>query len=1158
MEIQPIDQHRYVIRSAQADITRALNNIGINVFDTISKNPIMKSVQPPYNTDSIVGIDYVDGNINVARDMIRYRLNSFLNNHFQHDRFTSNEFSVNIAEKNPISHWKNINVTILSASPDKMNQGGPKKYRCYVIFSVDLPLELKHLKSKKIYTTDSTISTIIQSRFLALQHLTNDFENHLLGKEGFLDVYALIGTMGLTWMRGYLQYATMKPLNIVSTEWLEIITNAAILMQEYEVFRSVDPLSIAHTGYETAKTLINEFGGTKKQTFTDYFQSQNKNEFLDISQLSTQFETKYNEKNTQNKSLEETLDNIDNTITVDSRDLCNNTFLHIIGKNNTILKNIIQSVYHATFEINANSGSIVENNWQNIKQKEQHQINKSKTLEENNKSKAYRHLHETYPSFTIKHIECNHKKTQMFNYQYNKDDHWYFVSKKIIPPISTAVNVSNPNHIILRKEKYELEKMKLFSSFWQIKTTWNITLASTIHPANEKTIHLDFFSKKYSFTMNHIIKEKPILVTYTSSSYSSKNPNLGLISPSHNDINSPFQLSRYERNNHCKSKIDQNLEGLFALYVENISEQDIIKILMNPSTGEYKKSFSAQFINDKGILYPKWLLEEITFELLKFRNIITREVQVNKTDNIKTKQEYDFTNQITTLQERLLDKYNSENCKGVLNQYLKKFYQFHNGETIFKDTASKTIYYCLSLFMKSIEESLSEDLTEPIVRNINNAIEDAGSDSSCNEMQTDTTKAQQLINTNSFPIPNYIADNITLFFTEGSNYFQTWQENITCMVKQNPSYLSVDTYKNLTGYNQDNQPFGPRYIKYSNTCLFSPSSSFDSVIDNGFKELNTQLLDAINYGFDTLKTIQHDANLQISNQKRNIILQNLQDVSTVIVTRLKQNNDLQENIWMHMGNLLKTYFSKSSVEQNINQVLSSYFVMCSMDRYIIENLTDSKKQPAQIKQDIIQELKNSLPSHISVDTKRILHKTIRITVNEGYNKGVSSILKSPTVKMKLIGDKEQNKNGVFEAISNEVTTELQKKLSLQMKNGLTKAVSSIPSGLPLLPPFGWFLTINAWIIEVEGDIPQFILIDQNNDAKSHPLFGHQHLEFIRTNQEVQLDIDNNKSTIKTTCGVNTPIHFRYTTGSFIIVPPGQTGVGDRIGGFTEIKKCTDE
>jgi len=34
-------------------------------------------------------------------------------------------------------------------------------------------------------------------------------------------------------------------------------------------------------------------------------------------------------------------------------------------------------------------------------------------------------------------------------------------------------------------------------------------------------------------------------------------------------------------------------------------------------------------------------------------------------------------------------------------------------------------------------------------------------------------------------------------------------------------------------------------------------------------------------------------------------------------------------------------------------------------------------------------------------------------------------------------------------------------------------------------------------------------------------------------------------------GENLPIEFSFTTGTFIIVPPGVKGIGDRLGGTTE-------
>jgi hypothetical protein len=107
----------------------------------------------------------------------------------------------------------------------------------------------------------------------------------------------------------------------------------------------------------------------------------------------------------------------------------------------------------------------------------------------------------------------------------------------------------------------------------------------------------------------------------------------------------------------------------------------------------------------------------------------------------------------------------------------------------------------------------------------------------------------------------------------------------------------------------------------------------------------------------------------------------------------------------------------------------------------------------------------------------------------------------------------------------------------------------IPTGLPIFPPIGWYLTINAWVVWVDGEIPSFMVSDTTNDAKSNSLIGHEGLEYIR--EDIVVNMDTDGDLIEEYLGENEAIPFGYTTGSFIIVPPGGTGVGDRIGGYVE-------
>lgn len=96
-----------------------------------------------------------------------------------------------------------------------------------------------------------------------------------------------------------------------------------------------------------------------------------------------------------------------------------------------------------------------------------------------------------------------------------------------------------------------------------------------------------------------------------------------------------------------------------------------------------------------------------------------------------------------------------------------------------------------------------------------------------------------------------------------------------------------------------------------------------------------------------------------------------------------------------------------------------------------------------------------------------------------------------------------------------------------------------PTGLPILPPTPftpWLLTMNCWVIDVEGEFAQLKIIDTSDETIFHPLFGHEPQTYIR---ELKVITRSN-----TTLGENTRLSFGFTTVAFSLVPPWGMMVGD--------------
>ena len=125
-------------------------------------------------------------------------------------------------------------------------------------------------------------------------------------------------------------------------------------------------------------------------------------------------------------------------------------------------------------------------------------------------------------------------------------------------------------------------------------------------------------------------------------------------------------------------------------------------------------------------------------------------------------------------------------------------------------------------------------------------------------------------------------------------------------------------------------------------------------------------------------------------------------------------------------------------------------------------------------------------------------------------------------------------------------------LSLQNANVFADvALNTIPlknGGQQVLPPSpstAWVATTNMWKIRIKGRFHQFQLYDFDNECHPHPIFGHEAQIYSRKHY-----YDIRDPATGSVVGHNNPIEFEFTTGTFIFVPPGPKGVGDRLEGGT--------
>ncbi|MCD4847457.1 MAG: hypothetical protein K8R76_04625 [Candidatus Aegiribacteria sp.] len=119
-------------------------------------------------------------------------------------------------------------------------------------------------------------------------------------------------------------------------------------------------------------------------------------------------------------------------------------------------------------------------------------------------------------------------------------------------------------------------------------------------------------------------------------------------------------------------------------------------------------------------------------------------------------------------------------------------------------------------------------------------------------------------------------------------------------------------------------------------------------------------------------------------------------------------------------------------------------------------------------------------------------------------------------------------------------------LSLQNVNVFANNPTLINGGMQVLPPSpstAWVATTNIWKIRVKGRLHQFHLYDFDNECHPHPIYGHEAQIYSREDY-----VDIRDPATGSVVGNNDPIEFEFTTGTFIFVPPGLKGVGDKLEG----------
>ena len=286
----------HILRYVEADISRTVSYSGSYALQQVGPNPVISSDPFPssfakdYADDDGDGTpdldlsgndlgDSVKFNINWIRNIIRVKLNEYLQENFMDDRCKYLEYIVNIipeiSDGTPVGNWRNITYNQISMKLNR-NCGGiddlmvtedSKNYDTYWEFSVPLNIQLNNTLTGESRIFKINPTCIITSRLPIMFGLTNTFIKTINGEPNDIFANKLAVFIGLTgalytearalmmWSQG-----PSKIKNIVGNEWLKFLTNSGIVLEEFMVFNSVDAMSLI----ELARN-VSDFTGDDKE-----------------------------------------------------------------------------------------------------------------------------------------------------------------------------------------------------------------------------------------------------------------------------------------------------------------------------------------------------------------------------------------------------------------------------------------------------------------------------------------------------------------------------------------------------------------------------------------------------------------------------------------------------------------------------------------------------------------------------------------------------------------------------------------------------------------------------------------------------------------------------------------------------------------------------
>ena len=638
-------------------------------------------------------------------------------------------------------------------------------------------------------------------------------------------------------------------------------------------------------------------------------------------------------------------------------------------------------------------------------------------------------------------------------------------------------------------------------------------------------------------TVTYFVSRYSALQYFGTGRYTESTENLDdpLLAGSSNDVVSPFVPYIYERDLSFGQKAftDDNLreaikwyEASFDLPGETGRFERVLADIIGDHDGWQSlvpaafTDQSYEFVCGPDNRYPVWVEIEADYELRDLINLIKREMTIDLDPEDYGGSPAEMTaTAYKLLYDRFMESY---------DRYLDRQSYFctppqgdYCNLPAYRSCGLKAIFRVRQAFLTDLSRQL-EDAANNAGNSIDRAIDDQlnGTGLSTSNLMTGATGAKSYLAERLYiPFGLSMDLNSSREFARG----YPWDEEITIAVDQSPSYLD-------TGRHVDEETgYSVRTLRLRNVCLFSPAAEI-----SWSDEIADAMAAPVMAGIDAIAA-------SVDNITNETVIAEVDKLTVEISSGVR--DALKNEIASVLGD--DAGYGEAISQESIDGAIDRAYQRRNGDsKAVIKDLCNGT-----LVKEIADDLIDYSASSIKENARKVaegyvdeytlyIERKIEEKITGAGHKAIVQV----TVKLK---DEVRN---VFRDFAREAAQDVAGKV---MDAGLSRALGMVPSGLPLLPPWGWWATLNVWYIEVEGVIPVFTVYDADVEAIPDPVFGGRAIEYTRRHETITDEQDH-------IIGMNEPIRFSARTGTFIIVPPGAQGVGDKTGGWDEKSQGFDE